>query len=64
MKSGIKDWAIEVSEERIKEAEETGAKYLVSTCPFCERNLRDAGEKLKSTIEVIDLCQLVLKKLA
>ncbi len=63
VKSGIKDWAIEISEERIKEAEETGAKYLVSTCPFCERNLRDASDKLKSSIEVIDLCQLVLKKL-
>lgn len=63
IKSGIKDWAVEISEERIKEAEETGAKYLVSTCPFCERNLRDAAEKLGSSIEIIDLAQLVLKKL-
>jgi len=63
VKSGLKEWAIEISEERIKEAEETGAKYLVTTCPFCERNLRDAAESLNSPIEVIDLCQLVLKKL-
>lgn len=63
VKSGFKEWALEISEERIKEAEETGAKYLVSTCPFCERNLRDATENMKSSIEVIDLCQLVLKKL-
>jgi len=63
VKSGIKEWAVEISEERIKEAEETNAKYLVSTCPFCERNLRDAVEKLGSSLEVIDLCQLVLKKL-
>jgi len=63
IKSGLKEWALEISEERIKEAEETGAKYLVTTCPFCERNLRDAAEKLSSSIEVIDLCQLVLNKL-
>jgi len=63
VKSGLKEWAVEISEERIKEAEETNAKYLVTTCPFCERNLQDAVEKLKSSIEVIDLCQLVLKKL-
>ncbi|MHA1150773.1 MAG: (Fe-S)-binding protein [Promethearchaeota archaeon] len=63
IKSGIKDWAVEISEDRIKEAEETGAKYLVSTCPFCERNLRDAAEKIGSSIEVIDLAQLVLQKI-
>lgn len=63
VKSEFKEWAVEISEERIKEAEETGAKYLVSTCPFCERNLRDAAEKMNSDIEVIDLCQLVLMKI-
>lgn len=63
VKSGIKDWAVEISEERIKEAKKTGAQYLVSTCPFCERNLRDAAEKLNSGIEVIDLSQLVLRKI-
>ncbi|MGV9171768.1 MAG: (Fe-S)-binding protein [Promethearchaeia archaeon] len=63
VKSGIKDWAIEISEERIREAEKTRARYLVSTCPFCERNLRDAAKKLNSEIEVIDLSQLVLKKI-
>ncbi len=60
-KSEFKDWAIETGQLRIKEAEETGAKYLVTACPFCERNLRDAAEKLKSPIEVVDLTQLVLK---
>ena len=63
IKSGMKDWALEISEYRIKEAEETEAKYLVSTCPFCERNLRDAAKSLNSSIEVIDLTQLILKKL-
>ena len=63
VKSGLKDWAVEISKERIKEAGETGARYLVSTCPFCERNLRDASESLGTSIEVIDLCQLILKKL-
>jgi Fe-S oxidoreductase len=63
VKSALKDWAVEISEERIKEAEETGAKSIVTTCPFCERNLRDAAKQLNSSIEIIDLCQLVLKKI-
>ena len=63
VKIGLKEWAVEISEDRIKEAEETGAKYLVSTCPFCERNLRDARDALNSSLEIIDLCQLIRNKL-
>ncbi|MHA1343472.1 MAG: (Fe-S)-binding protein [Promethearchaeota archaeon] len=63
VKSAMKEWAVEVAENRIKEAEETESKFLVTTCPFCERNFRDAKEKLNSSIEIIDLCQLILKKL-
>ena len=64
VKSGFKEWSVEISEHRIKEAEETGARYLISTCPFCERNLRDAAEKMNSQIEIMDLCQLIMKKIA
>jgi Fe-S oxidoreductase len=72
VKSAFKEWSVEISEDRVKEALNlnTKAKYplkfLVSTCPFCERNLSDALDNLKkqnypgaSHLEVIDLLQLV-----
>jgi heterodisulfide reductase subunit D len=75
VKSAFKDWAIEISEDRVQEAldlnKSTGKKieYLVTTCPFCERNLKDSLESLRSKkvegadqMEVIDLIQF-LKKL-
>ena len=46
--------------ERIEEAKSTGAKAIVSACPWCERNLIDAinaaGDKLK-VFDVADLVQ-------
>jgi len=53
------------AESRLEEAFETGAKALVTCCPFCEQNL---GENAKRTydrfgIEVLDLMQLVYEAL-
>ena len=72
VKSGFKDWAIEISEKRLNEAlsleKRKGIRldYLVSTCPFCERNLSDARRSLAEKgdiedghLEVIDLTQLL-----
>ncbi|HME54164.1 MAG TPA: (Fe-S)-binding protein [Candidatus Lokiarchaeia archaeon] len=61
VKSGFPDLALEIAQERIQEAEETGAKYLATTCPFCIVNLRDAAQSLGSQIEVVDLLELVKK---
>ena len=78
IKSAMKDWAVEIAEERIKEMKELEAtqkksiNILLSACPFCERNLSDAVESLKSknqaeyqNIKVMDVVQFlksVLKK--
>ncbi|MHA1371372.1 MAG: (Fe-S)-binding protein [Promethearchaeota archaeon] len=64
VKKGFPDLALEISKNRIKEAEETGAKTLVSTCPFCVRNLSDGIKALGSDIEMVDLVELILKALA
>jgi heterodisulfide reductase subunit D len=53
------DWTLQTSIERIKEAEETGATHLVSTCPFCETSLQLAIEKTSSKLKLVDLIQLV-----
>jgi len=54
---------MEMAKNRIKEAEETGAEYLVSTCPFCYRNLSDGIEELNSNLKMTDLVELLLKSL-
>ncbi|MHA1315085.1 MAG: (Fe-S)-binding protein [Candidatus Helarchaeota archaeon] len=54
VKKAFPSYAVEIAKERIKEALSTGAEILVSACPFCERNFRDAGD-----IEVKDIVELI-----
>jgi len=64
VKSGFPELAVEIAKDRIKEAEETGADYLVTACPFCIMNLQDAKEALGSKIRVLDIVELVADNLA
>jgi len=59
VKKGFPELALEISKSRIQEAEETGAEYIVSICPFCYRNLSDAIEALGSNLKMIDLTDLI-----
>jgi Fe-S oxidoreductase len=59
VKKGFPELALEIAKSRIQEAEETGAEYLVSICPFCYRNLSDAIAEMGSTIKMVDLMELV-----
>jgi Fe-S oxidoreductase len=59
VKKGFPELALEIAKSRVKEAEETGADYLVSICPFCYRNLSDAIKALDSNIKMVDLLELV-----
>ncbi|TFF97214.1 MAG: (Fe-S)-binding protein [Promethearchaeota archaeon] len=59
VKKGFPELALEISKARIQEAEETGAEYLVSICPFCYRNLDDAIKASNSEIKMIDLMELL-----
>ena len=59
VKSAFPDSAIKVANERIKEAERTGAQYLVSACPFCRQNLKDAAEASGSRLQVYDLMEML-----
>ncbi len=45
--------------ERITEANATGAKALVTACPWCEANFRDVKDENGKTIEVLDIVELV-----
>ena len=60
VKSTYKEWAVDISKERIKEAEELGVSLLVTSCPFCKRNLSDAVQAMNSELKVVDTIFLVL----
>ncbi|MFX1357849.1 MAG: (Fe-S)-binding protein [Promethearchaeota archaeon] len=64
LKKGFPSLALEIAKSRIKEAEDTGAEYLVSICPFCYRNLYDAIKALNSDIKMIDLLELLNQALS
>ena len=59
VKSGFKDWAVEIATERIQEAEETGCTILLSACPFCKTNLQDAINAKNSELQFMDIVNLL-----
>ncbi len=59
VKIGYPEWSVEISQERLVEAKETGASVISSICPFCRTNLSDANEKYNMGFEVIDLIELI-----
>lgn len=61
VKSAFPDLALEIAVERLQEAEETGANILTTTCPFCLNNFKDAAKEINSSIQVLDLLELVKK---
>ena len=63
VKSAYDGFALWCATERLKEAREAGAEALVSACPFCKRNLREAAEKEGKGTRVYDIVELVDKSL-
>ncbi len=49
------------ADERIKEAEATGAEALVTACPWCEKNFSDAVKTSGSRLRVYDVVELLEK---
>ncbi len=58
MKAGLPDIALAVAKDRMNDARATGANVLISTCPFCRRNLLDGRDDLKMEMNVDDLVVL------
>jgi len=59
VKIGYPEWALEVSRDRLEEANETGATVITSVCPFCRTNLSDANNYYKMGLEVLDLLEII-----
>jgi len=60
VKKGYNELSLEIAKNRVEEAKDTGVEVLVSTCPFCYRNLTDAIEALNLDIKMVDLVELLL----
>ena len=52
------DYNMATAGERIMEAKDTGAEAIVTACPWCIRNFRDAVNKNKETMKVYDVVDL------
>lgn len=64
VKAAFPELAIEIAQDRIREAEEAGVKTLVTACPFCVTNLRDGAKTLgKNDFKVIDILDLIASAL-
>ncbi len=60
-KEAYPDFASMAARDRIEEAKTTGAEALVTACPWCERNFKDALQETDDNLEVCDIVGLVLK---
>lgn len=63
VKSAYPEFAVWTATERLKEVEATGVQNLVSSCPFCWRNLNDAIEASGKPIKMFDVTELVAQSL-
>ena len=52
-----------VRQNRLKEARETGADTVCTSCPFCLTMLRDASNELEADIKVNDLAEIIAARL-
>ena len=62
-KAQFNEYAENIAAGRVKEALDTGAEQIITTCPFCAMNLNAGAKKLGVNIKTIDVLQLVLESL-
>ena len=55
--------ALWTANERLKEARSTGAAALVTSCPWCERNFKDAAKEYGQDIVIYDIAEIACKAL-
>ena len=53
------EYAMWTANERLKEAMETGATTLVTSCPWCEMNFKDTIAEYGMDIKVYDIAEIV-----
>jgi hypothetical protein len=63
LKAGYPDIQNKMAQRRVREAEETGAEYLVSCCPFCFQGLNVGVTAVESQLIMKDMSSLVAESL-
>ncbi|MDH5438958.1 MAG: heterodisulfide reductase-related iron-sulfur binding cluster, partial [Candidatus Bathyarchaeota archaeon] len=59
VKASFNDFALQAAVRRLEEAREVGADSIVSACPFCAHNLKDAIRESGSRLKFYDLTELI-----
>ena len=57
------EMALWTANERLKEARATGASAIVSACPWCIRNFKDAVNEYDEDMEIYDISEIAIKAL-
>ena len=63
VKAGMPDLALDMSKKRLEDALSTGSFTLVTSCPFCLTNFKDAIKETQKELEVVDLVELLANQL-
>ena len=67
VKSQFPELAVKISKERIREAVDSSAQILTTSCPFCINNLNNAYEEMdtmvKEKIKVVDIIDFIASKI-
>ena len=63
VKQSMNDLALWIASERIEEAKSVGAEAIITACPWCKRNFKDAIAESGDNLMVYDLVELVKQAL-
>lgn len=61
--TGFRDFAQWTARERLTEARDTGADIVVTSCPWCETNLRAGAIGMEEKMPIVDLFDLMMEAL-
>lgn len=63
-RDAYKDFALWTAGERLEEAKSAGAEAIISGCPFCKDNLREAARVKGDKITAYDITEVIAQALA
>jgi len=59
VRGSFRNLALAMGKARVRDAEKVGAELLLSACPFCLENLREAAEESGSRVRVLDVIEFL-----
>ncbi len=61
VRSNYSELSEEVAKERVNQAKETKAKFIITSCPMCSSCLHEAGKKSK--IKTVELSSVIIERI-